>query len=75
MRIEEQVDEKRLDRLVVVADPVVARSDAASQRLLKPVERRLAGNRRAALAARLQLARQHGHHGIVPQIVWSLRSS
>ena len=68
VRIEEQVDEQRLDRLVVVADPVVA-ADAASQRLLKPVERRLSGNRRAALAARLELARQHGHHGIMAQMI------
>ena len=36
---------------------------------LQPVQRRLAGNRRAVLAPRCKLARQNRHHRIVAQVV------
>ena len=43
--IEEQVDEQPLDRSTVVADLVVA--VGAARRMLEPVQRALAGQRRA----------------------------
>ena len=43
--------------------------DTASERLLQPVQRRLPGHRRAVLAAGLELAGEHGHDGIVPELV------
>jgi hypothetical protein len=46
---------------------VVARRRKLAQ--LQPVQRRLAGNRRAILAPRRELARQYRHHRIVPQLV------
>ena len=56
-----------LDRHRIVTDLVIARRLQAAQ--LQPVERRLAGHRRAVLASRLELARQHRHHRIVAQLV------
>ena len=50
-----------------MADLVIARRLRPAQ--LQPVERRLAGHRRAVLAPRLELARQHRHHRIVAQLV------
>jgi hypothetical protein len=46
---------------------LVARRRKLAQ--LQPVQRRLAGNRRAILAPRRELARQYRHHWIVPQLV------
>ena len=66
MRLQEQRHEQRLDRLGVVPDLVIA-ADAAAQGLLEPVQRRLAGERRAVLAARLELADQRRHHRIMAQ--------
>ena len=37
--------------------------------MLQPVQRRLAGQRRAVLAARLELADQRRHHRIVAQMI------
>ena len=56
-----------LDRHRIVADLVIARRLQPAQ--LQPVERRLAGHRRAILAPRRKLARQHRHHRIVAQLV------
>ena len=56
-----------LDRRRIVADLVIARRFQLAQ--LQPVERRLAGHRRAILAPRRKLARQHRHHRIVAQLV------
>ena len=67
VRLNKQVDQQILDRHRIVADLVVARRLQLAQ--LQPVERRLAGNRRAVLAPRFQLARQHRHHRIVAQFV------
>jgi hypothetical protein len=54
VRVEEQVDEQRLDRRAVVADPVIA-PGLARGCVLQPVQRALAGQRRTTKAARLQL--------------------
>ncbi len=62
---EKQIDQQLLDRRAVMADLVVK-----AGRLLRPlqtVQGRLAGNRRAIGAARLQFAGQHRKQGIVPQ--------
>ena len=67
MRLHKQVDQKILDRHRVAADLVVARRRELAQ--LQPVQRRLAGDRRAILAPRRELARQYRHHRIVPQFV------
>ena len=66
-RLHKQVDQKILDGHRIVADLVVARRRKLAQ--LQPVQRRLAGNRRAILAPRCELARQYRHHRIVPQLV------
>jgi hypothetical protein len=50
-----------------VADLVIGRRCVGPQ--FKPVERRFAGHRRAVLAARGQLAGQHRHDRVVPQLV------
>ena len=57
----------QFDRRPVVADLVVARRLLTAQ--LQPVQRALARDRRAPFPARRQLARQHRHHRIVPQLV------
>ena len=67
MRLQEQVDEQPLDGHRIVTDLVIARRLQAAQ--LQPVQRRLAGHRRAILAPRFELARQHRHHRIVAQFV------
>ena len=67
MRLQEQVDHQPLDGHRIVTDLVIARRLQAAQ--LQPVQRRLAGHRRAILAARFELARQHRHHRIVAQFV------
>ena len=67
MRLHEQVDQQRPDRHRIVTDLVVARRRKLAQ--LQPVERRLAGDRRAVLASRLELACQHRHQRIVAQLI------
>ncbi len=67
VRLHEQVDQQVLDRHRIVADLVIARRFKLAQ--LQPVERRLAGHRRAILAARSELAREHRQHRIVAQLV------
>ena len=67
MRFEKQVDEQGLDRRRVVADLPVAGGDLARQ--FQPVQRRLAGHRRAILAPGLELARQHRHQRVVTKLV------
>src|SRR5215216_1722761 len=52
---------------------VIARRNLPAQ--LKPVECRLAGHWRTILAPRFQLARQHRHDRVVPQIVMVARWS
>ena len=67
VRLEEQVDEQGLDRRRVVADLLGSGWRLARQ--FQPVERRLAGDRRAILAPGLELARQHRHQRVVAKLV------
>ena len=67
VRLEEEVDEQRLDRRRVVADLVIARGDLARQ--FEPVQRRFARHRRAVVAPGLELARQHRHQRVVTKLV------
>jgi hypothetical protein len=68
MRLDEQIHEQALDRGAVVADLVIA-PQGAGGRVLQPVQRRLAGQRRAARMPRRQASRQHAHHRIMAQLV------
>ena len=67
VRLEEESDEQALDRRRVMADPVVAARNQG--RVLEPVERALAGERRAILALGGELAGQRREHRVVPQLV------
>ena len=67
VRVQEQIDQQPLDGDRIVTDLVIARRLQPAQ--FQPVQRRLAGNRRAVLAAGCQLARQHRHHRVVAQLV------
>ena len=67
MRVEKQIDEQGFDRRRVMADLVIARRRRPAQ--LQPVERRLAGQRRAIGALGRGLAGQHRQHRIVAQLV------
>ena len=63
--VEKQVDEQRLDRGAVVGDPAVAVGFRAA--MLEPVERALAGERRAAPVPRLEPTKRHPEHRVVTQ--------
>ena len=67
VRLEEEVDEQVFDRRAVVPDLVVARGLAGH--VLEPVERALAGERRAILAPVGELAGKGREHRVVPQLV------
>ena len=67
VRLQEQIDEQRLDRRRVMADLVIARRLGSAQ--LQPVQRPLAGHRRAVRAPRRELAGQHRHHRVMAQLV------
>ena len=67
MRLKKQVDEQPLDGGRIMTDLMIAGRDRPRQ--LEPVERRLAGDRRAIRPLRLQLAGQDRHQGIVAQVV------
>ena len=66
VRVEEQLDEQPLDRGRVMADLVVA-GGRPGRRVLEPVERRLAGQRRAVGATRAELAGDRRQHRVVAQ--------
>ena len=66
--IEEQVDEQPLNRCGVVADLVVARRPGR-RRMLEPVQRALAGQRRAVGSPGFELAGQDRHRRVVAQLV------
>jgi len=68
-RVDEQLHEHRLQRIRIVLNPVVAAGLTAGRRMLETVQRALARQRRTALPAALELARQQGQQGVVPQIV------
>jgi len=67
VRLEEQVDEQFLDRRALVADLMVARRRRG--RVLEPVERALARERRAILAPRGELAGKRRQHRVMPQVI------
>ena len=64
---QEQIDEQRLDRRRVMTDLMVARCLRPAQ--LQPVQRALAGDRRAVGTAGFELAGQDRHHRVVAQLV------
>jgi hypothetical protein len=67
VRLEEELDEQALDRRRGVADLVVpARS---KRRVLEPVQRALAGERRARLALRRELAGEDCQYRVVAQMI------
>ena len=67
MRLQEQVDQQRLDHRLVVADLVIAGRKRPAE--LEPVQRRLARHRRAILSARFQLAGEDRHHRVMAQLI------
>ena len=67
MSIQEQIDKQPFDRGLVMADLVIARRCRLAQ--FQPVERRLAGDRCAIPAARLELAGQHRHDRVMAKLV------
>jgi hypothetical protein len=67
VRLEEEVDEEALDGGTVVADPVVARG--SDRRMLEPVQRALAGQRRAVLAPGDELAGKGRQHRVMAQLI------
>jgi len=67
MRLQEQIDQQPFDRRRIMADLVIARWLRPAQ--LQPVQRRFAGDRRAAPAPGRQFAGQHRQHRVVTQRV------
>jgi hypothetical protein len=67
VRFQKHIDEQRLDRRRVMAHLVIPRWLRPAQ--FQPVQRRLAGQRCAVAAPRLQRASHHCQHRIVPQLV------
>ena len=65
MRREEELDQQALDRRRVMADLMVARQSPRG--VLEPVQRALAGERRASLALRRELAGKRRQHRVVAQ--------
>ena len=72
MRVQEQVDEQRLDRGAVVADLVVAVGIAVPCSSRFSVLLPATGAQRPP---RLQPAKRHPEHRVVTQPSWSIRSS
>ena len=68
VRLEEEFDEQALDRPGLMADLVIA-VERRGRCMLEPVQRALAGQRRAVGAVRLELADQGRQHRIVAQLV------
>ena len=65
--VEEQLHEQCLDRRAIMGDPAVAAG--CRRAVLEPVQRALAGERRAAPVPRLEPAERHPEHRIVAQPV------
>ena len=68
-QLDEQLHEHRLQRVRIVADLVVAARLAADGRVFETLQRALAGQRRAALAASIERVGQQGQQRVTPQIV------
>ena len=67
MRFHEQIDKQRFDRRRIVADLVIARRLGLRQ--FQPVQRRLAGHRRAIRPPRPQLPSHDRKQRVMPQMV------
>ena len=67
MRLQEQVDQQRLDHRPVVADLVIAGRKRPAE--LEPVQRRLARHRRAILSPRFQLAGEDRHPRVMAELI------
>jgi hypothetical protein len=65
--LQEELNEKPLDPLWLLADFVIARWRWNAP--LEAVERRLAGDRRAILSSRLQLSGEHCHDRLMAQLI------
>ena len=65
--LEEEVDEQPFDRRPVMADLVVAAGRQGG--VLEPVQRALAGERRAVLALGFELAGERREHGVMAQLL------
>ena len=66
--LKEEVYQHALDRRRVVADAMMA-PGLAGGRVLQPVQRRLASQRRAVASPGCKLARQDSQHRVVAQLV------
>src|SRR5689334_2517299 len=67
VRIEEQIDEQRLNRLPVMADPVIPRRLHLAQ--FQPVQRALAGERCAVRPTCREFPRQHRKNRVMPELI------
>jgi hypothetical protein len=63
MRLEEEVEEQGFDRHRVMADFAIARGERTGE--FEPIERRLAGERRAIRAPTFELAHRRRHQRVV----------
>ena len=69
MRIEEQIDQQRIDPRPIAVDPVILRGVAPGC-VLQAIERALAGQRlTVGPQHRVQLARQHRERRVLAQLV------
>ena len=69
MRVEEEIDQQRIDPRIVAIDLVILRC-MASRRVLQAIERALASQRLAVCPQhRLQLARQHCKRRVLAQFI------
>ena len=68
MRVEEQIDEKPLDRGAVMLDLVIA-AGPRRRRMFQPVQRALARQRLGRRRASVESAEQHAEDGVAPQLV------
>ena len=69
MSVKKKIDEQPLDRRSVVADLVIARRLARARRMLQPVQRALARQRRGLIAIAIELAQKHAENRIAAQLV------
>jgi hypothetical protein len=67
VRLEKEVDEQALDRRRIMSDFVV--TVRSRRRVLEPVQRALAGERRASLAPGSELAGEGRQHRVVAQLI------
>ena len=73
--VDERLEQHGLQRVRIMADPVVAARFATRGRVFKPVQGALPRQRRTVLPMSLELAGEQRQNRVVPQLVGSLRSS